>query len=305
MRVGLLFPVVAVLFDPCSAAACILVADKPIAVSGEEVLLVWDEATKSEELIRYIDFRGDAEDFGFVVPTPGEPTIRTLNSRTVFETLTSLYRGPKLRSEVRGLKGRAKASGGVQVVSRVSLPAAGQTATVLAADNAGALNAWLAEHNYPASAALEAYYRPYVEGGYYFTAFRYTKGRTPRSRGAVVSLSFKSDALFFPYAEPKSGRPSRPFRLSVLARAPVLATVGAKPWKARIGFRGQISTETKYQILSASDTQLPGDRWFLTTFDEPRSRRGRDDLLFSLNPDAQDVPGRLKTIIGARPDYIY
>ncbi|MEM6532423.1 MAG: DUF2330 domain-containing protein [Myxococcota bacterium] len=305
---GLAFVVATV---PSLAHACMLVSEKPVVVSGEEVLLVWDEATKTEELIRYIDFRGEAESFGFVVPTPSEPTVRELKSRTVFEVLTGVYRATNSGmkgARVRGIGEMGSGDGageGVQVVSRVNLPAAGQTATVLAADDAGALDAWLAKHGYPSSPALKAYYQPYVNKGFFFTAFQYTKGKAPHSRGAVVSLTFKSDAMFFPYAEPKGNQPSRPFRLSVLAGEPVVAKVGPSRWPAQVGFRDRIATRTKYEILNATNGELPGDRWFLTTFDEPKSRRGRRDLRFTLERGAKAVPARLKTIIGARVDYVY
>ncbi|MEL6545363.1 MAG: DUF2330 domain-containing protein [Myxococcota bacterium] len=308
MRVALSGLVFVFVHSASIAHACMLVADKPIAVAGEEVLLVWDQEAQSEQLIRYIDFRGEARDFGFVVPTPSKPSIRTLRSRSVFETLSGLYRrssrGLKGVAEGSGVVGREKSIGGVEVVSRVSLPAAGQTATILAADDAGALYRWLSEHGYPSNPRLEAYYQPYVERGFFFTAFRYIKGADRRTRGAVVSLSFKTEQLFFPYAEPRGNKPSRPFRLSVLAKEPVSAQLGAKPWGAKIGFRGPISTHIKYQFVSVMEARLPGDRWFVTTFDEPRSRRGGVDLVFSHAPETKPVAGSLKTIIGARADYV-
>lgn len=308
MRVCLFVGLMAMLlFPPSPAMACLLVAKKPVAVSGEEVLLVWNPQTKREELIRYIDFRGQATDFGFIVPTPSEPSIRALRSRAVFETLTGYYlRGPDSKGAIGGLGSRgaaAEGDAGVRVVSKVELPTAGQVATVLSAEDAGALERWLAQHGYAAGPAVKAYVRPYVERGFFFVAFRYVKGQEERARSSVVALTFDTDEPFFPYAEPRRGQRARPFRLTVLSPQPVTVNLGAKRWSARVGFRGTIDSRGKYEIITRTDSELPGDRWVLTTFDEPNSRRGRNDLRLEVSPEAPDVPGQLKTIIGARPEY--
>lgn len=295
------------LLPPSPAMACLLIAKRPIAVSGEEVLVVWNPQTKREELIRYIDFRGQATDFGFIVPTPSEPSVRALRSRAVFDTLSGYYlRGLGSKGAIGGLRSRGttgEGDAGVRVVSKVELPTAGQVASVLSAEDAGALEKWLARHGYAAGPAVKAYVRPYVERGFFFVAFRYVKGEEERARSSVVALTFETDEPFFPYAEPRRGQRARPFRLTVLSPEPMTVTLGAQRWSARVGFRGALDSRGKYEIITLTDSELPGDRWTLTTFDEPNSRRGRSDLRLKVAPEAPDVAGRLETIIGARPEY--
>jgi hypothetical protein len=39
------------------------------------VIIVWDAARQTEHFIRKASFKGDAADFGFLVPTPAQPEL--------------------------------------------------------------------------------------------------------------------------------------------------------------------------------------------------------------------------------------
>jgi hypothetical protein len=308
----LVSPIVAVLF--CAAAtstvyACAVMPrpDRVVRVDGEEVLIVWDARARREHLIRHIGFRGDTDDFGFLVPTPSTPEVAEVRGLP-FDPLYRLYYRP---APVRRARGRrsvqsssAMSSGAapsVRVVAQHEL--AGQTATVLAANDASALNSWLASHGYPHGPALQEYVTPYVRRGWMITAFRYV-ARGAQVRSPVIRLSFDTERPFFPYAEPASteARPARHFRVSVLARRPMQGQLsangdGGRGWGAEIGFRRRLTPAETEGVQSASRLTTDPALRYLTVFDEPRSVRGDLDLWFRPQRGAPNVQPSLHTAV--------
>ncbi len=297
---------------PVTAWACALVAlpNEAVQVDGEEVLILWDADSGKEHLIRHIGFRGDATHFGFLVPTPGEPEVAEVEGDP-FGVLFDLYYRPppppplsRTRSRQSSMELASPWDSNVEVVAEHHV--AGQTATVLRAADASALDDWLAENGYPSGPALEAYVRPYVARGWMITAFKYDKEQ-PQVDSPTISLSFDTDTPFFPYAEPIGHRPARPFRLSVVAPTPMRAHLsrasarGAR-WRARIGYRNELIEQQRVRLLDEAGVTLPEGTLHLTTWDEPRSRRGRRDLYFAVQRRAHPIRGRIRTrIVAPRP----
>src|ERR1700682_5066336 len=48
---------------------------KPVVNADQTVILIWDAATKTQHFIRKASFKSDADDFGFLVPTPSQPEL--------------------------------------------------------------------------------------------------------------------------------------------------------------------------------------------------------------------------------------
>jgi hypothetical protein len=48
---------------------------KAVVNADQTVIIVWDAASKTEHFIRQASFKSDAEDFGFLVPTPSQPEL--------------------------------------------------------------------------------------------------------------------------------------------------------------------------------------------------------------------------------------
>lgn len=312
MRPPFLAAIVALaVFAPRSAHACALLSseDTTVQVDGEEVLIVWDAEASREHLIRHIGFQGDAEDFGFLVPTPSEPEVAEVTG-TPFETLFRLYHrpAPRARSTLRSRGGGGGIGLGsmddVEVVAQHHV--AGQTATVLRANDSAALDRWLADNGYPSGEALRNYLESYVARGWYVTAFKYDAG-APRVDSPTIRLSFDAEAPFFPYAEPRGRRPARPFRLSVVATTPMRAhrsrTGPRGPrWSARIGYRHELRENDRAAIVDGAGVRFESaSALHVTTWDEPRSRRGRDDLYFAAQPNARPVRPRITTRIVPAP----
>src|SRR5262249_39731542 len=82
---------------------------------------------------------------------------------------------------------------------------AGFHASVLEASSATALTGWLKEHGYAFSPEVEAWAKPYVDGGWKVTALR-VAAKDPKDARSVTAaalrLSFKTDRPLFPYREP-------------------------------------------------------------------------------------------------------
>src|SRR5262245_33477025 len=48
---------------------------KPVLNADQTVILIWDAATKTQHFIRQASFKSEADDFGFLVPTPARPEL--------------------------------------------------------------------------------------------------------------------------------------------------------------------------------------------------------------------------------------
>ena len=48
---------------------------KPVVNADQTVILIWDADTKTEHFIRKASFQSEADDFGFLVPTPTQPEL--------------------------------------------------------------------------------------------------------------------------------------------------------------------------------------------------------------------------------------
>src|SRR5689334_17964342 len=50
-------------------------AGKPVVNADQTVILLWDRASKTEHFIRRASFKSEADDFGFLVPSPTRPDL--------------------------------------------------------------------------------------------------------------------------------------------------------------------------------------------------------------------------------------
>ncbi len=286
---------------PRVAEACFGISRAgPMPVRGEEALIVWDEANHTEHFIRSARFEDVSADFGFIVPTPTEPTLTEVDEG-VFSRLFRLYRRPPRRdadgARSRGLGGASAGGGGppdsVEVVSETRV--AGLTGTVLRATGTNALDAWLTERGYANPPELSAWLAGYVARGYYLTAFRVDpEGSSGAVAMRAVRMSFRTDVPFYPYSEPQvEGRRARPFRLSVVGPSRVTAREGSAPWDATVGYARRTS-RLRAAIGSVVPDGALGETPWITVFDERRSMRGTDDLFFDRSEVTRAVSSRIE-----------
>lgn len=291
---------------PRSASACAAVSrDRTVRIAGEEAVIVWDPARRTQHFVRTAAFEGASADFGFLVPTPSRPELAEVDDG-VFQRLFALYRRPVPRSRNGGGGGersarRAAAPDSVVVLERRTV--AGLDTAVLAASDAGALDRWLAQHGYASGPELAAWLRVYVQRRWIVTAFRIDPGAQRTMFGTrAVRMSFATDTPFFPYSEPRmrGARPEpRPFRVSVIAPERMRVRRGARGWRGRVGFAAAPGERLAHALGSAVPAGAYGASSWLTVFDEPASVRSSDDLFFE--PDTRDrapVPSSITTQIG-------
>lgn len=180
----------------------------------EQVLILHDAEKEEEHFIREIVFRDAKEPFGFVVPTPSQPTVAKVD-KSPFAALAARF-PPEYEPEVtlRDLValGAAGGTGGggaaPRTVTVISEERIGSfTAFVLAANDGNALKKWLEENQLETTPASEAWLQHYVDLGFYFVAFRYelpaANSGTARSKSETVRISFSTPRPYYPYLEPE------------------------------------------------------------------------------------------------------
>src|SRR4051794_6379519 len=61
--------------DPAPACCPAPPSGKPVVNADQTVILIWDAAKKTQHFIRKASFKSDADDFGFLVPSPSRPEL--------------------------------------------------------------------------------------------------------------------------------------------------------------------------------------------------------------------------------------
>ena len=119
------------------------------------MIILWDAATKTEHLIRKASFKSDADEFGFLVPTPTQPKLAEAGS-AAFPFLFKLTEpeiiyqswpsGLSCGCSINKAAMVERPRGGVEVLTEKEV--AGFHAVVLAADSSEALVNWLKENGF-------------------------------------------------------------------------------------------------------------------------------------------------------------
>lgn len=278
-----------VVLEPAAACCPAPPSGKPVVNADQTVLIIWDAATKTEHFIRQASFKSAADDFGFLVPTPTQPELAE-SGNEAFPLLRKLTE-PDVQKVPRpnGGMGCGCSKSTVAVgVARDEVRileeklVAGFQAVVLEATSADALVQWLKEHGYAFSPAVEAWARPYVEGGWKITALRVAKEKEgPPSQTVAASslrLSFKTDRPLFPYREPDDqgqtaalGASHRLLRIYFVSDARYQGELTREvPWTGQVAWANQLSAADRSKILDMlklPDTTGPAP-WWLTEFED-------------------------------------
>lgn len=264
---------------PSLACAPVPGAGRFVHIAAEEAIIVWDEAAKRQHFIRRAAFDTDAKDFGFLVPTPSKPELAEADDEA-FRMLARITADPRLE-KLNLAATKAEAPAAVTVLEQKAV--AGFDAAVLQATDANALDGWLRQHGYPASAELLEWYKPYVAQGWLITAFKVTGATTK-----PVRMSFQTERAFFPYREPAAkpgaGKP-RTLRVYLLAHARYDGTLGEKgAWPGRVVWSGGIEEKQRAQLLKLAG--LPsmaggGGLWLTEFVDRSSPRPGGDEVWFA------------------------
>src|SRR5690242_18254781 len=98
IRLVLLVPSFWFALAPASSPACCPAgpSGKPVVNADQTVIILWDAASKTQHFIRQASFKSDADDFGFIVPTPAQPQLEE-SGNAAFALLRKLTEPEVLR----------------------------------------------------------------------------------------------------------------------------------------------------------------------------------------------------------------
>lgn len=275
---------------PPAARACCAVArsGKPVVNADQTVIIIWDAATKTQHFIRKASFKSEADDIGFLIPSPSQPQLNE-SGNEAFPVLLKLTE-PEKKKMARPAGGvscgcaakskTTKSDGGVKVLEEKEV--AGFKAVVLEAKSADALVDWLKQHGYAYSPAVQAWAKPYVDKGWKFTALKIAKDKDGRAKktvsAAALRMTFKTDRPLFPYREPESqqaakslGATSRLLRIYFLAEVRYKGELTQEQsWSGKVAWANKIGTGDRKKLLDLlklPETTGPKE-WWLTEFED-------------------------------------
>ena len=286
---------------------------KPVVNADQTVILIWDAATKTQHFIRQASFKSQADDFGFLVPTPTQPELDEAGD-PAFSYLRRLTEPEKKKVQ--------RPSGGMGCGCAGSAPpqammagkaavrvleeklVAGLHAVVLEADSTTALVTWLKDNGYAFSPAVAAWAKPYVESGWKITALKVVKKKDNQQdtdvTASALHLTFKTDRPLFPYREPESeksaaalGVDHRLLRIYFIAEARYQGEMTKEvPWTGKAAWSGKLSAEDRkkaLEMLKLPETAGPAE-WWLTEFEDDWPYRvAPADLYFSRDRSQEAV----------------
>ncbi|MDZ4821491.1 MAG: DUF2330 domain-containing protein [Planctomycetota bacterium] len=303
VRNGFFLSLVAALFvmltlaSPMPACCPVSSPGEMVLNADQTVIMLWDAANKTQHFIRQANFKTDAKDFGFLIPSPSQPELAEagndafpfLLKATEPETITR-PRPSRFGCGCGGVNSASMktatmpAGNAVTVLSKQTV--AGFDTVVLQADSADALVNWLKENNFAYSPEIQAWAEPYVKDRWKFTALKVAPKEDSKDEGvastktveaSALRMSFKTDKPLFPYREPEysaaaktmKDRP-RLLRIYFLADSRYRGDLGKdKPLDESPVWANPLSAEQRkktLELLKLPDNSLPAECW-LTEFE--------------------------------------
>jgi len=264
-----------------------------VRIAGESAIILWDAASQMQQFIRRATFHADTPDFGFLVPTPSQPTLAEANNEafSFLEKVTA----PEVVTErhydiIPNIAcGMGKRAGtGVRVLDQQRV--AGYDASVLEADSALALNDWLVKHEYVTRPDLAAWLAPYVKNQWKITAFKIARdAKHEEIASSAVRMSFATPRPFFPYSEPADQRgeeqtgKSRLLRVFFLADRRFTGELGEakQEWPGQTVWTGKLPDASVQELAALLKSPFNIQPLWLTVFDDSSSPRpGTADVFF-------------------------
>lgn len=304
---------VSALLGARSAPACCPAprGGKAVVNADQTVIMIWDADTKTQHFIRKASFKSEADDFGFLVPTPTQPELNESGNEAfpVLQKLTEPEHRQVRRSS--GTIGCGCAAGKPAGEARLAAVhvleeklVAGFHAVVLEADSAEVLVKWLKENGYAFSPEVQAWAKPYVDAKWKITALKVAKQAEAKDSEKVTAsalrITFKTDRPLFPYREPNPekaaaalGAHNRLLRIYFIADAKYQGKLDGDPgWTGRIAWAGKVQAKDRERtlaLLNLPPTTGPAE-WWLTEFEDDWPYRSAPaDVYFSRSSDQDPV----------------
>jgi hypothetical protein len=307
-----------IVFAPITAPACCPAwrRGEPVRIADQQILIVWDPATRIEHFIREAKFSaapGARKDgFGFLVPSPTVPEIAAANGdvfaqlndriqpRVVevtrwenhYSLLWALFAGESKSVASRAPDAAPPPRAAVEVMKTARV--GGYDVVVLKASVPEALTEWLATNGYDSRPELAEWSRPYVEKGWMITAFKYATDATTIDVSAI-RLSFETDVPLFPYRVPTDQiDPDAPrrniLRAFVIGPGRAEGTLGegaaARAWeRGNVVYAHPLEVHASFLAAVLPEGTAGGatNAW-LTAFEDTTWPSSTDDLTFAFDP---------------------
>jgi hypothetical protein len=314
---------VVLLLAPAPACCPAPPLGSPVVNADQTVVILWDAATKTEHFIRQASFKSEADDFGFLVPTPTQPELSESGDEA-FPFLKKLTEpeiqkiprpssvGCSCATEVGARNDTHMATGLPAVVVLEEKLVAGFQAAVLETKSTADLVGWLKDHGYAFSPEIEAWSKPYIEQGWKITALKVSKDKSDKEKKDVgataLRMSFHTDRPLFPYREPDPrsyaaalNASRRILRIYFLADARYRGELTKEtPWTGRAAWSNRLKDSDRDTLLQ--QLKLPAStgpkKWWLTEFEDVWPYRAAPaDVYFSVDPEQKTLKGP--------PNYVY
>lgn len=291
---------------------------KPVVNADQTVIILWDEANKTQHFIRKASFMSASDDFGFIVPSPTVPELAE-SGNEAFPILMKITE-PEVKKVSRptnigcgcseSLMLSPTNSAKRQVIVHAQKEVAGFNAAVLESKTADALVGWLKENGYAYSTEIENWAKPYVAHGWKFTALKIARnkdGTGTTISASALRISFKTDRPLFPYREPDTrsaadalGAKKRLLRIYFLAEARYKGEVdGSANWtSSKVAWTNKVSDTDRSRILEVLKlpTTTGPAKWWLTEFEDNWPYQvAAGDVYFS--KDTNQIPVKRDPII--------
>lgn len=185
----------------------------PIYVNQQKVVVYHDEKTGMESLVVSPSFRGEAKDFGLIIPTPSEPTVESIKD-TLFTSLEDITRidyskmpapveNPLLGVSGIGVSDYYRGSP-VQVLETQKVDI--YNILVIKVKDDQGLKTWLTDNGFQVSKDSEYVIKQYAEKDFYFVLAKintevlgsYVTGQLREGHVNPLKVTFNSKEPFIP-----------------------------------------------------------------------------------------------------------
>jgi hypothetical protein len=285
--------------------------------ADQTVIMIWDAASKTQHFIRQASFKSEADDFGFLVPSPTQPELAE-SGNEAFPYLLKMTEPEKKKVQ----RPRGGMSCGCGITEKTAAPGvanlaeaqavkvleekmvAGFQAVVLEATSANALIGWLKDHGYAYSPEVEAWAKPYVEAGWKITALKVAKENDGKEKKVVAAsslrMSFKTERPLFPYREPDSSSSAtaldakhRLLRIYFIAEARYQGELTKDvAWTGKVAWADRLNEENRKKVLDMlklPEATVPEVFWLTEFEDDWPYKVAPADVTFSLATDQSPV----------------
>lgn len=219
----------------------------PVSLVDEKAIIIFNPDRNIQHFIRQASFKGNAKDFGFIVPTPSRPTVEVANAKA-FARLEKYVPRPVSRGG-GSFGGGAGLPTGAKVTVIEEKRVGDYQATILQATEGKALNDWLARNGYTSRPAMTPWLDHYAKQSFYFAALKFVRetGQSAPETSAL-RISFAADVPFYPYKMPSDTWPEghyRPMALYYIGPSKPNAVYRGQgsPWEARVAFSGPLRSD--------------------------------------------------------------